>query len=81
MHESRAFVMRLRLVLLALAWLQPILGAEIPFYLGTVTDLSTSQGIYLGSLDSDTGKLGSLRVAAGIKNANFLALTPNGRFL
>ncbi len=73
--------MRLGLVLIFLALLPPIFGAEIPFYIGTVTDHSASKGIYLGSLDSATGKLEPLRVAAEIKNPNFLALTPDGHFL
>lgn len=51
------------------------------FYLGTYTDHSSSQGIYTGVLDTDTGKLGPLELAAPLKNPGFLALTPGGKFL
>ncbi len=51
------------------------------FYVGTYTDKSSSQGIYTGVLDTDTGKLGPLELAAPVKNPSFLALAPGGSFL
>ncbi len=56
-------------------------AALLPFYLGTMTDHSTSQGIYLGLLETTTGKLGPLTLAVATKNPNFLALSPDGKFL
>jgi 6-phosphogluconolactonase len=55
--------------------------ADERFYLGTMTDHSNSQGIYLGSLNAETGKLGTIRLAIDIKNPNFLALSPDQKFL
>jgi len=55
--------------------------ADETFYIGTLTDKSPSQGIYVGSLNADTGKLGPLRLAVAVKNPNFLALTPDQKFL
>jgi len=57
------------------------LMADESFYIGTLTDKSPSQGIYLGSINPDTGKLGALHLAAEVKNPNFLALTPDQKFL
>jgi 6-phosphogluconolactonase len=51
------------------------------FYVGTYTDKSPSRGIYTGTLDADTGKLGPLELASPAKNPSFLALAPDGKFL
>jgi 6-phosphogluconolactonase len=51
------------------------------FYLGTYTTHSTSQGIYTDTLDPDTGKLGPLVLAVKASDPNFLALSPDGKFL
>jgi len=51
------------------------------FYIGTLTDQSSSKGIYMGSLDPETGKLGALKLAVEVKNPNFLALSPDRKFL
>jgi len=68
------------LALLLLVGLQA--GAQTErFYVGTYTDKSPSQGIYTGTLDADTGKLGPLELAAPAKNPSFLALAPDGKFL
>ena len=55
--------------------------ADERFYIGTMTDHSTSKGIYLGSLDPETGKLGVISLAIDVKNPNFLALAPDLKFL
>ena len=51
------------------------------FYIGTYTDQSDSQGIYAGTLDTVTGHLSSLKLAAAAKNPNFLAISPDHQFL
>lgn len=57
------------------------LAADLPFYIGTYTGKSGSQGIYAGSIDSETGKLGPIRLAAEAVNPSFLALSPDGAHL
>ena len=74
---------RLRVLQLALAFLA-ILGAWAPggetrFYLGTFA--SESPGIYMGSIDTGTGRLGPLGLAAQAESPNFVALSPDGKFL
>lgn len=70
-----------------LARADPCLRASPPcgeetFYLGTFTHApGGSQGIYVGTLDDATGKLGPLRVAAKATDPGFLALSPDHRFL
>jgi 6-phosphogluconolactonase len=56
-------------------------AAPEPFYLGTYTDTSGSKGIYAGTLDSATGKLGPFVLAAAASDPAFLALSPDGRAL
>lgn len=76
--------MNWRIVLLAGTLLLPVQAARAAvstFYLGTYTDHSDSQGIYLGSLDLATGRLGQLKLAATEKNPNFLALSMDHEFL
>lgn len=51
------------------------------FYLGTYTDRSSSQGIYQGTLDPVTGRLGPLVLATPADNPSFLAFGPSGRVL
>ena len=70
-------------------WIFPLLllaglcaeAEPVRFYLGTYTDNSPSKGIYTGVLDTDTGKLGPLELAAPVKNPSFLALAPDGKSL
>lgn len=54
---------------------------EIRFYLGTYTDHPLSQGIYTGTLDPRTGRISPLELAAQATSPNYLALSPDGRFL
>jgi 6-phosphogluconolactonase len=51
------------------------------FYIGTYTDHSDSQGIYVGTLDTVTGHLSELKLAAPEKDPNFLAISPDHQFL
>ncbi len=68
------------LVLILLA--VPARARTETFYVGTYTDASGSQGIYVGSVDEESGKLGPLRLAVALqKDPTFLALSPDGRFL
>ena len=57
-------------------------GAPVErFYLGTGVGLPGEPGIYAGTLDTRTGKLGKLELAASLPFQPFLALTPDGKFL
>jgi len=49
---------------------------DLPFYLGTYGD-----GIYAGKIDSETGKLSPLTLAVAAEKPNFLALSPDKKFL
>jgi 6-phosphogluconolactonase len=57
------------------------LGDQEFFYLGTYTDHASSKGIYQGTLDTATGKLGPLSVSASALDPSFLALRPDGQIL
>lgn len=57
------------------------LAADATFYLGTYTKSGKSKGIYVGKLDTDTGKLGALELAGEAKSPSFVALSPNQKFL
>jgi 6-phosphogluconolactonase len=51
-------------------------------YVGTYTDASgNGEGIYLCELDSQTGKLSNIRLAAKCPSPTWLALDPSGHFL
>ncbi|MEI8342114.1 MAG: lactonase family protein, partial [Verrucomicrobiota bacterium] len=56
-------------------------SAESRFYLGTYTKEQGSKGIYSCSLDTETGRLGSVQLAAETENPSYLAMTPDGKFL
>jgi 6-phosphogluconolactonase len=71
-----------RFALLLLASLLPAQAKVETFYLGTYTYQTDSQGIYAGTLDTDTGKLGPLRLAAAATpDPTGLALSPNHHVL
>ncbi len=57
------------------------LAADATFYLGTYTKPGKSQGIYVGTINTETGKLGPLKLAAEAKSPSFVALSPNGKNL
>jgi 6-phosphogluconolactonase len=77
-----AFKMYPQIALLLFLLLGRCAEAEvIPFYIGTMTDRTANKGIYRGSLDTDTGKLGPLSMAVAANNPNFLALSPDNQFL
>ena len=71
-----------RLALLLLASLLPAQAKVETFYLGTYTDGTGSQGIYAGTLDTDTGKFGPLHLAAAATpDPTGLALSPDHHVL
>jgi 6-phosphogluconolactonase len=51
------------------------------FYIGTNTRENGSRGIYTGLLDTNTGALSGIELAAEATNPSFLALAPNGKTL
>lgn len=57
------------------------LSNDARFYLGTNTGKTESKGIYIGVLDTRTGALGGVELAAEANNPSFLALAPDGKFL
>lgn len=57
------------------------LAADATFYLGTYTKSGLSKGIYLGKLDTETGKLGAVELAGEAKSPSFVALSPDQKFL
>lgn len=74
----------MKLFNLVLSTLIPIMTAtasDIPFYLGTYTNTPASQGIYRGTLNTETGALSPLTLAAATKNPSFLAFSPDRKFL
>ncbi len=69
------------LLIIAFTLLAPAVWARDCFvYFGTYTDRS-SKGIYVSRLDMDTGKLSLPELAAAIASPNYLAISPDGRFL
>ncbi len=61
-------------------------GREIRFYVGTYTNPEQtgslkSCGIYVGSLNIDTGHLNPVIVAGDAENPSFLTLSPRGEYL
>lgn len=58
----------------------PIMACASPerFYIGAYSGPGKGEGIYTGVLDSDTGKLGPITVAAKTDNPSYVALSPDG---
>ncbi len=69
------------LLILGVALLSPTLWAkDCLVYFGTFTDAS-SRGIYVSRLDMDSGKLSDPELAIAADSPNYLAISPDGRFL
>lgn len=67
--------------IVAVTLLSPALLAKDCFvYFGTFTDAS-SRGIYVSRLDMDSGKLSTPELAAPADSPNYLAVSPDSRFL
>ncbi len=56
-------------------------AAPLPFFIGTNSAPGKDPGIFLGALDSETGKLGAPVLAADVAGPSFLELSTDGRFL
>jgi 6-phosphogluconolactonase len=69
------------LLILALLAVSTALADPVRFYVGTYTGRSGSEGIYTGTLDTRTGRLGPIELAAKAASPSFLALSPDERFL
>ncbi|WP_161604254.1 lactonase family protein [Roseiconus nitratireducens] len=68
--------------LLLLLCMVPKVGAETLVYVGTYTRGDTSsQGIYVATLDESDGSLSAPRLAATAENPSFLAIHPDGKTL
>jgi 6-phosphogluconolactonase len=69
--------------ILVLLWLVAlnVFAQTERFYLGTYTDKPASRGIYTGTLDARTGRLGPITLAAAVKSPSYLAVTRDGQFL
>ncbi len=57
------------------------LAEEVRFYVGTYTDTQLSQGVYTGTLDLQSGHLSPLTLASKATGPNYLALSPDQKFL
>lgn len=59
----------------------PLLAADLSFYVGTYTKAGNSEGIYHGTLNSETGEAKLLGLAGKAANPSFVAVHPNRKFL
>lgn len=59
----------------------PHIAADLPFYVGTYTKTGLSDGIYHGTLNSETGEAKLLGLAAKAQNPSFVAIHQNRKFL
>jgi 6-phosphogluconolactonase len=75
--------MLLRLCFLVMALAIPAQAKVETFYIGTYTGTETgSEGIYAGTINTETGKLGPIKLAAAIApDPTVLTLSPDHRFL
>lgn len=51
------------------------------FYIGTYTKPGKSEGIYVATIDTETGKLGPVELAGKAASPSFVALSPDGSAL
>jgi len=58
-----------------------VLPVELPFFVGTYTRGTDSEGIYQCRLNTKTGEIRQVGVTKGVDNPSFLAIHPSGRFL
>jgi 6-phosphogluconolactonase len=73
----------LNLLRLSLLLLVPLAAysAQERFYVGAYTGPGRGEGIYSGVIDSDTGRLSGIALAAKANNPGYLALSPDGAHL
>jgi 6-phosphogluconolactonase len=53
-------------------------AAQERFYIGTYTGPGKANGIYTGLLDTETGRIGGVKLAVKANNPGYLAIAPNG---
>lgn len=75
----RRFISLFLLALLSLV--QSVAAAELPFYIGTFTDGDPDRGIYRCTLNTETGALGAVTLAAEAEDPSYIALSPDGKHL
>ena len=74
--------MRICPALFCLLSLHPVAqAAPERFYLGAYTAPGQGEGIYTGTLDSETGRLGAITLAVKANNPSYLALSPDAGHL
>jgi 6-phosphogluconolactonase len=81
MSFENSIIHPMKLSFALLLMLATMAGAEpVRFYLGTYTK-GSSQGIYTAILETRTGEISPLVLAAKVKDPSFLALSPDHKFL
>ena len=78
--SANAKVVFLLLIAIALPVFPAASARDFFVYFGTFTN-ELSKGIYVSRLDAEMGKLSAPELAAAAANPNYLAVSPNGRFL
>lgn len=68
-------------LLITLITTMTLQAEKTPFFIGTYTKGTSSEGIYAGWIESQTGALGGIHLAAEAGNPSFLALSPRKNFL
>lgn len=71
----------LAFTLLAAMTTSVLSASDARFYVGTYTNKGTCEGILMGSLDTDTGKLGPITLAGKAKDPSWVTLSPDGQHL
>ena len=56
-------------------------ASDARFYVGTYTNKGTCEGILMGNLDPETGKLGPITLAGKAKDPSWVTLSPDGQYL
>jgi len=78
----RGMISPMKAVLITLLFTATVVLAQpVRFFVGTYTDNGMSRGIYTGTLDTQTGHLSPLELAAGLQSPNYLALSPDQKSL
>ncbi|MEK0450987.1 MAG: hypothetical protein RL088_3255 [Verrucomicrobiota bacterium] len=68
-------------VILSMLMSTPLIAADLSFYVGTYTKGGASEGIYHGTLNTETGEAKLLGLAGKAENPSFVAIHPNRKFL
>lgn len=65
----------------ALMTLSTLSANEARFYVGTYTSKGTCEGVLMGSLDQETGRIGPITLAGKAVDPSFVTLSPDGKHL